>query len=216
MRAAVPNRTVIADILPFRKKRLKTPCALQPKKKLQLLVHCNGDRAAEKFIEAEINYGDPATRPVMIHAQLLGTDQLDALKRAAIIPSFFVAHVLHWGDVHIKNFGFERASSISPLRSALKKDILFTLHQDSPVIRPDMTETIWCAVERKTAGGKTLGEEERIDVFSALKAVTANAAYQYFEEKNNGYAENGQAGKSCGFKRKSPPLSCGKAPRYPR
>ncbi|MBS1305814.1 MAG: amidohydrolase [Christensenellaceae bacterium] len=162
------------------------------KKKLQLLVHCNGDRAAEKFIEAEINYGDPATRPVMIHAQLLGTDQLDALKRAAIIPSFFVAHVLHWGDVHIKNFGFERASSISPLRSALKKDILFTLHQDSPVIRPDMTETIWCAVERKTAGGKTLGEEERIDVFSALKAVTANAAYQYFEEKTTGTLKTGK------------------------
>ena len=122
----------------------------------------------------------------------MGTDQLDALKRAAIIPSFFVAHVLHWGDVHIKNFGFERASSISPLRSALKKDILFTLHQDSPVIRPDMTETIWCAVERKTAGGKTLGEEERIDVFSALKAVTANAAYQYFEEKTTGTLKTGK------------------------
>ena len=90
----------------------------------------------------------------------------DALKRAAIIPSFFVAHVLHWGDVHIKNFGFERASSISPLRSALKKDILFTLHQDSPVIRPDMTETIWCAVERKTAGTLKTGKRENLVVLS--------------------------------------------------
>ncbi len=153
---------------------------------LQLLVHCNGDMAAEKFIEAELIYGTPNTRPVMIHAQLLGVDQLDDLKRAGILPSFFVAHVLHWGDVHLKNFGEERASRISPLRSALQKDILFTLHQDSPVIPPDMLETIKCAAERKTASGRTLGEEEQIDVYSALRAVTANAAYQYFEESTTG------------------------------
>lgn len=153
---------------------------------LQLLVHCNGDMAAEKFIRAQLACGDPATRPVMIHAQLLGVDQLDDLKRAGILPSFFVAHVLYWGDVHVKNFGFERASAISPLRSALKKGIRFTLHQDAPVVSPDMLETIWCAAERRTKSGKILGENERIGVLPALRAVTENAAYQYFEENTTG------------------------------
>ena len=44
-------------------------------------------------------------RPVMIHAQLLGRDQLPEVKRLGVIPSFFVAHVYHWGDVHLEEPG---------------------------------------------------------------------------------------------------------------
>ena len=148
--------------------------------------------AAERFIEAEENYGDPATRPVMIHAQFLGLDQLDRVKRAGIIPSFFVAHVLHWGEIHIRNLGLQRASKMSPLRSALERNMHFTLHQDSPVILPDMLETIYCAVSRKTETGRILGEDERIDVCSALRAVTAEVAYQYFEENETGTLSEGK------------------------
>ena len=88
-----------------------------------------------------------AIRPVMIHAQLLGLDQLPELKRLGVLPSFFVAHVYHWGDVHVKNLGPERAAHISPAGSAARLGIPFTFHQDAPVIRPDMLETVWCAVE---------------------------------------------------------------------
>ena len=45
-----------------------------------------------------------------------------------------------------------------------------------------MFETIWCAVNRKTSSGVVLGIDERINVLDAIKAVTINAAYQYFEE----------------------------------
>lgn len=70
--------------------------------------------------------------PVLIHAQLLGTDQLPAVKRLGVTPSFFVAHVYHWGDTHLENFGRTRASAISPARSAEKLGIRFTFHQDTP------------------------------------------------------------------------------------
>ena len=122
----------------------------------------------------------------MIHAQLLGLDQLPELKRLGVLPSFFVAHVYHWGDVHVKNLGLERAAHISPAGSAAKLGIPFTFHQDAPVIRPDMLETVWCAVERRMKDGSVLGPEKRVDVWTALKAVTANAAYQYFEEDQKG------------------------------
>ncbi|MBM6839919.1 amidohydrolase, partial [Clostridium saudiense] len=84
-------------------------------------------------------------RPVIVHAQLLDKDQLDKVKELNMIPSFFVAHVYHWGDIHIKNFGMERASRISLAKSAQDKGIMYTFHQDSPVIEPNMLETIWCA-----------------------------------------------------------------------
>lgn len=122
----------------------------------------------------------------MIHAQMLGTDQLKQIKKLSVIPSFFVAHVYHFGDTHISNFGWERAAKISPLRSAQKAGVLFTLHQDAPVIAPDMFETVWCATARKTRGGAELGTDEQIGVGDALCALTKNAAYQYFEEAQKG------------------------------
>ena len=127
-----------------------------------------------------------ALRPVMIHAQLLGRDQLPEVRRLGGIPSFFVAHVYHWGDVHLENLGPGRAEAISPAGSAAEQGIPFTFHQDAPVIRPDMLETVWCAVNRVTRQGRVLGREERVDVRTALEAVTVHAAYQYFEETDKG------------------------------
>ena len=86
----------------------------------------------------------------------------------------------------------ERASVISPVASALKKDILFTLHQDAPVTNPDMLESVWCAVNRVTKKGVALGAEEAIPVLDALKAVTYHAAYQYFEEDAKGSIRPGK------------------------
>ena len=162
----------------------------------QLLAHCNGDRAAEQYLtllaQAEREAGKKLCRPVMIHAQLLGLDQLERVKALGVIPSFFVAHVYHWGEIHVKNFGLDRAGRISPAGSALSWCIPFTFHQDSPVIPPDMLETIWCACVRKTKAGRVLGAEERIPVEAALRAVTQTAALQYGLERELGTLRPGK------------------------
>ena len=142
---------------------------------LQILAHCNGDKAAEQYINA-IKKVSGLKRPIMIHAQLLGLDQLPDVKKFNIIPSFFISHIYYFGDIHIKNLGMKRAEHISPAGSSLKQNILFTFHQDTPVIEPDMFETIWCAVNRTTEAGKVLGEDEKVSVLEAIKAVTINAA----------------------------------------
>ena len=163
---------------------------------MQLLAHCNGDRAAEQYLtllaQAERDAGKKLCRPVMIHAQLLGLDQLERVKALGVIPSFFVAHVYHWGEIHVKNFGLDRAGRISPAGSALARGIPFTFHQDSPVIPPDMLETIWCACVRKTKTGRVLGAEERIPVEAALRAVTQTAAHQYGLERELGTLRPGK------------------------
>lgn len=161
---------------------------------VQIIAHCNGDAAADQFIrcfESALRHYTGSIRPVMIHAQLLRKDQLNKVKRLGIIPSFFVAHTLHWGDTHIKNLG-SRAQFISPLHSAEDLGIPFTLHTDAPVISPDILETIKCAATRRTRSGIILGASERISAMSALKAVTVNGAYQYFEEKRKGRIAAGQ------------------------
>ena len=165
---------------------------------VQLLAHCNGDAACAQLIGAlqkadEKGFDVKKIRPVMVHAQLLRPDQLDAVCRLGLIPSFFIGHVYHWGDVHIRNFGQKRASLISPAGAALQKNILFTFHQDSPVTEPNMLESIWCAVNRTTKNGTILGNDQAVPVLEAIKAVTINAAYQYFEETEKGSLKKGKA-----------------------
>ncbi|MEG0825573.1 MAG: amidohydrolase [Oscillospiraceae bacterium] len=164
---------------------------------IQILAHCNGDAAAAQYLNAvgQVAAENPHMKdlkPVMIHAQLLGRDQLAQVATLGMIPSFFVAHILHWGDIHEKNFGFDRAQFISPARSALDAGVTFTFHQDAPVIEPNMLETVSCAVNRRTKSGVLLGETERISPLEALRAVTINAAYQYGEEGSKGSIKPGK------------------------
>ncbi|MFR2534213.1 MAG: amidohydrolase [Clostridia bacterium] len=167
------------------------------RKDRQLLAHCNGDAAAEQFIrmyevEKKMQKEDIDIRPVMIHAQTVRKDQLEKMKQIGIIPSFFIAHIYYWGDIHIQNLGLQRASRISPAKEAVDLNMCFTFHQDTPVIQPNMLETIWCAVNRITKKGNILGKEQCIDVYDALKAVTIHAAYSYFEEKEKGSIKEGK------------------------
>lgn len=161
------------------------------KEQVQVIAHCNGDAASEQFLRclqkvAKTYPNLLQQRLVIIHGQLMGIDQLPLAKKLGVIVSFFIGHTYYWGDVHIKNFGFERASQISPAASAKKCEVLFTFHQDAPVINPDMLETVWCATNRYTREGVKLGEEECLPVLEALKAITINSAYQYFEEDTKG------------------------------
>ncbi len=151
---------------------------------VQLLTHCNGDMAAKQLLDV-FKQKATNTRPVMIHCQILQPEQLPQLKRIGMIPSFFVNHIYYWGDIHLKNLG-KRANQISCIHSALKQELPYTFHQDSPVILPNMLESVWCACKRETKAGLILGENEQISVYNALKGVTINAAYQYFEENQKG------------------------------
>lgn len=174
----------------------------------QILAHCNGDAAAAQFIACCGKALDGLTiqqrrgrtnedilkqvQPVMIHAQLVRRDQLAELAKLHMVASMFIAHVWYWGDVHRKNFGDDRAMHISPARTAVDDGVLVTFHQDTPVIPPDMLQTVWCAVNRITKAGVLLGAEERITPLEALKAVTINAARQYHEEDEKGSFEKGK------------------------
>ena len=164
------------------------------KEDLQLLTHCNGDAAAEQLINsfqgAEIK--NKNLRPVMIHAQTVREEQLERMAEINMLPSFFAAHIYYWGDIHIKNFGRKRGYRISPVKTAIEKGVVYTLHQDSPVIMPNMIETLWCVVNRITKGGVEIGVEEKITPYEALMGVTINAAYEYFEEDKKGSIKEGK------------------------
>lgn len=164
----------------------------------QILVHCNGDAMADQFIrsyrQAQQETGNTKNlRPVMIHAQTVREDQLDAMKELGIMPSFFNDHVFYWGDYYVESIlGPERAQRISPLASAVKRGMPFTLHNDMPVTPVNPILNIHNAVNRTTRSGQVLGKEFCVDAMEAIKAVTIYGAYQYFDEQIKGSLEEGK------------------------
>lgn len=163
----------------------------------QIIIHTNGDGAAAQFLRClEVAEKEKpnlkSLRPVLIHGQLMGRDQMAKAAELGVIVSFFVAHCFYYADTHIRNLGSERGIYVSAVKSAIDAGITVTFHQDAPVIEPDMLESVWCAVNRVTRNGVELAKDECISVLDALKAVTINVAYQYFEEDKKGSIETGK------------------------
>ena len=161
---------------------------------IPIMAHANGDAAADMLIEAVKNADITSDhRTIMIHAQTVREDQLDKMKELSIIPSYFSTHTFYWGDWHRDSvFGEDRAMRISPTKSTLNRKIPFTVHNDAPVVPPDMIRLLWSTTNRKTRSGKVLGEEQKISTYSALEAMTINAAFQHFEDDIKGSIEVGK------------------------
>ncbi|WP_217968598.1 amidohydrolase [Adlercreutzia caecimuris] len=165
----------------------------------QLLCHTNGDAAADQLLrvyeaarDASDNPDKAALRPVMIHCQTARTDQYEKMAEIGMIPSIFSSHIWYWGDAHLRNFGPVRGGRVSACGDAARAGLPFTLHTDTPVLRPNLLEAAWCAVNRVTKAGAQLDEDQKVTPYQAMRAITFNGAYQYGEEADKGTLEAGK------------------------
>jgi predicted amidohydrolase YtcJ len=156
----------------------------------QVAVHANGDAAVQATItalaRAQGSDGRRARHRIE-HCQVTQPADLDAIVAGELGVSFFANHVYYWGDRHRDRFiGPARAGRLDPLASAQRQGITFGLHSDTPVVPVPPLEGIWCAVERMTRNGQRLGDEQRVDVRTALGGYTSQAAHLGFEEEEKG------------------------------
>ncbi|MEX3010710.1 amidohydrolase [Hoeflea sp. TYP-13] len=163
----------------------------------QIHTHANGDTGADMFLDAlELALkANPRSdhRHTIIHGQVLREDQLDRMARLGVTVSFFSAHIYYWGDRHFDTFlGPERARRISPAKSAAQRGIRFTIHNDAAVTPTRPLHLVSCAVNRLTASGMVLGEDQKISAEQALRAHTIDAAWQVFLEHERGSIEPGK------------------------
>lgn len=163
----------------------------------QVLTHSNGDAAIEQFIgavtAANNKLGKADRRPVLIHGQTIRQDQIDRLAQQGIFPSLFPMHTFYWGDWHANSvLGHPRADFISPTKAVRDAGLMFSTHHDAPVALPDALRVLDATVNRTTRSNKVLGPDQRVDVYTALRAMTIWPAYQHFEEATKGSLEVGK------------------------
>ena len=161
---------------------------------IQIITHANGEGASDMLIaaidSAQDRFGKPEVRPVLVHGQFLREDQVDSYKRLGVFPSLFPMHTFYWGDWHRDHtVGPVNAENISPTGWIRQRGMMFGSHHDAPVAFPDSMRILSATVTRRTRSGDILGPHHRVDVMTALKAMTIWPAWQHFEEATKGSIE---------------------------
>jgi hypothetical protein len=166
-------------------------------KGVQVHTHTNGDEATELVMdcleEALRRHPAPDHRFTLQHCQLADAAQFRRMKALNMCVNLFPNHHFYWGDQHYAmTVGPERAERMNACATAVETGVPMAIHSDAPVTPLGPLFTAWCAVNRRTATGRTLGEHERIDVATALRAITLGAAYTLKLDGEIGSIETGK------------------------
>jgi predicted amidohydrolase YtcJ len=164
---------------------------------IQILTHSNGEGASDILIaairQATETHGPDDRRPVLIHGQFQREDQVQAFVDLGVFPSLFPMHTFYWGDWHRdRTVGPVLAENISPTQWYLKRGSMFSSHHDAPVAFPDSMRILDATVTRRSRSNDIIGPDQRVDVMTALKAMTIWPAFQHFEEDRKGSIEVGK------------------------
>ncbi len=148
-----------------------------------LSFHCNGDLAIDFALAA---YEDGLTRHGLLgtdhrwRLEHLGAGRPDQFQRAArlgVYLSMSPFQYYYWGDLlDGQMFDHEHGARWQALGDALASGAILTMHNDGAVSPPTPLLNVQTAVTRRTRNGNVHGAEQCIDLDSALKGHTINAA----------------------------------------
>jgi predicted amidohydrolase YtcJ len=160
-------------------------------------IHVNGDEASEIALDALDRairkHGSGDHRHTLQHCQMAGEDQFRRMAALGLCVNLFANHIWYFGDQHWRlTIGPDRALRMNACRSALDHGVPLAIHSDAPVTPMGPLFTAWCAVNRKTPSGRTLGENQRIGVGEALHAITIGAAHTLRLDHEIGSIETGK------------------------
>lgn len=187
------DRPAATGVAPLDAAQLEEAVAAAHARGHQVAIHTNGDEAIDNALDAiEAAIGTDPHRHRLEHFQTARPDQIARTAELGVSVSIFVNHIWFWGDRHIDRFlGSERANRLDPVREVADAGIRFGLHCDAPVTSLDPLFTMWCAVNRITSGGRPLGVDQSVDVATAFRGYTTDAAWLSYEDGRLGCLDPG-------------------------
>ncbi len=168
----------------------------------QLVIHANGDRAIDDALAAlaeAVAAGGAAghhdRRHRIEHCSLLHDEHLATIAELQLSPSFLIGHVHYWGQAFRDTIlGPERAELLDRTASCTRAGIRWTLHSDESVTSMGPLRCIHNAVTRELwrEPGVVLAPDERVPVETAIRSMTADAAWQCHSDHEIGTLEPGK------------------------
>ena len=169
---------------------------------LQVHTHTNGDEATDLALDCMAQA--LATQPradhrfTLQHCQLADEAQFRRMAALGLGVNLFANHHHYWGDQHhATTVGPERAERMNACRSALDHGVPLAIHSDAPITPLGPLFTAWCAVHRRTASGRVLGQHQALSVAEALHAITLGAAHSLGLDGEIGSIECGKQADFC-------------------
>lgn len=160
-------------------------------------IHCCGDLAQDMACSAfhAVAGRDPRedVRHNIIHAYFATPEALELMERHSISVSVQPGFIWVEGDLYFSAVTPERLREFKPLKTYSERGIVVACNSDMTSAHYNPFWGIHSAVTRKTSRGATLGDEEKVDRFEALRMFTYNGAYLTFWEDLTGSLEVGKA-----------------------
>ncbi len=165
-------------------------------------THTNGDEATELALDclekALTKHPRNDHRFTLQHCQLASSSQFRRMNKLGMCANLFANHHYFWGDEHYSlTVGPERAERMNACRTALDNNVPLAIHSDAPVTPLGPMFTAWCAMNRLTFSGRTLGDYEKINKLEALYAITLGAACTLKLDGEIGSLETGKKADCC-------------------
>jgi len=166
---------------------------------LQVMVHAIGDKAIGTLLdlfEKVAKENGPRDRRFRIeHAQHIAPGDMGRFARLGVIASMQPYHAIDDGRWAERVIGSERIKTTYAFKSLMEAGAKVSFGSDWFVAPPTPLEGIYAAVTRRTLDGKNPQgwvPEQKINVESALRAYTLDAAYASFEEDIKGSLKPGK------------------------
>lgn len=160
-------------------------------------VHCTGDLGLELALDVldKMQFERPRFdhRFTIEHFGVSTEEQVRRIKALGALVSANVYYLHELGEAYwTKSIGHERASQMVRLGSLKRAGVPFTVHSDFTMAPALPMNSAWVAVNRTGESGKVLGENERISVHDAMRAITIEAAYILGKEDMVGSIRSGK------------------------
>jgi predicted amidohydrolase YtcJ len=164
----------------------------------QIHVHDNGDAGMDVLVanlERAMRRNPRFDhRTTVVHFGFATPGQVDKLKVLGAIVSANPYYVTALAGFYAKvGIGPERAPNMVPTGDVMRNGgMSISFHSDMPMAPAKPLQLMWSGVNRITAEGPVAGPQHKVDVETALKAITINAAYSIRLENEIGSIEPGK------------------------
>ena len=160
-------------------------------------VHANGDKGIQQvldFVSADQGKYPRLDHRLTFHHMGYFTDsiasQIDDMEiEASVNPFYLWALADKYAD---HGLGTERAENLVPINSLASRDISTSYHSDFAMAPLEPLTLAWTAINRVTSSNKRISQNQRVDPYTAMQAITIAAAKTLNLEDSLGSIEVGK------------------------
>lgn len=155
-------------------------------------IHVMGDVAIDKAVNAiykAVKENPRKHQHSIIHAYYPTKETLEKMREAKIMVAAQASFIYVEADGYDSLLPKDKQISFTPLKTYMDNGIIVSLTTDMPCSNLNPFINMYAAVNRKGARGYSLGDEEKINKYDALKMMTYNGAVLTGEENIKGSIE---------------------------